>query len=75
MCGLGVVNKGGLYALFSEGVGKQVVRSAVDVGCGDDVISGMCNILHRVGYSRRAGCQCQGSNAALQSSYALLKHV
>ena len=62
-------------SLFVKGVREKVVRAAVEVGRGDDVVSRDGYILHRVGYRGRTGGRCECRGAALQSGYPLLKHV
>ena len=73
--GVGLVDKSCCYALLGKGDGKEVVRAAVEVACRYDVIAAGCNVLHGVGYGRRAARHRQSGNAAFERGNALFKHV
>ena len=67
------VYKGHVQPLIPQGVGKQVVGAAVEVGGRDNVITGTGNILNGVGDGSCTGGGSKGSGTAFQSSNPLLK--
>ena len=68
------VYKGHVQALIPQGVGKQVVGAAVEVGGGDDMVAGAGNVLNGVSDGRCTGGGSKGRSAAFQSGNALLKN-
>ena len=75
--GLGVVgvDEGDVDAEFWEGVVEEVVGAAVELGDGDDVVTGAGEIEDGVGDGGLAGGVGERGGAAFQGGDALLKHI
>ena len=75
--GFGVIgiHEGDFEAEFGEGVVKQVVGAAVELGDGDDVVAGTGEVEDGVGDGGLAGGVGEGGGAALKRGDAALKHI
>ncbi len=64
-----------LDAVLRQRVREQVVRAAVELRDGDDVVAGAADVQHRVGDRRLARGGDERADAALERGEALLEHV
>ncbi len=69
------IQNGILNTLRGEGVGDQVVGTAVEVVGGDDVVAVLQDVLQGVGDSGGAGSDRQAGHATLEGGNALLEHT
>ena len=75
LLGLAIVGKTHVNAVLRKGVGKQVVRAAVQGGRGHDVVARFGNGLDGIGGGGHAGCYGQSGNAAFHGGDAFFQHV
>ena len=72
---VGRVHEGGGKPLLHQGIGKEIVGAAIEIGGGDDVIPRHGDILNGIGDGGASRGGGQGARPALQGSDALFKHV
>ncbi|MNM75536.1 hypothetical protein D3C81_873270 [compost metagenome] len=65
----------GLDAEARQGMGQQVVGTAVELGHRDDIVAGFGHGLDRVGDRRHARGHGQGTDTAFERRHALLEYV
>ena len=73
--GVGGIDEADGQPLLVQGVGEEVVRAAVEVGRGDNVVARDGDVLNGVGDGRRAGGGGQRACAALQRGNAALEDI
>lgn len=73
--GVVTVDELGLDAEAGQEDLELVVSAAVQVGCGDNVVTGMGEGRDSDELGTLAGCSGQGGDTTLESCYALLKDI
>ena len=72
---VGGIDKSGFHATGFEGVGEEVVATAVDVVGSHDVVAGSGDIFHSIGHSSSTAGKCESCYTAFESGDALLEHT
>ena len=72
---VGGIDKSGFHATGFEGVGEEVVATAVDVVGSHYVVAGAGDVLHCIGHRSSTTGNGESSHTALEGSNALLEHA